>query len=274
MNLDDELRALFADKSAFDVPVADDAARTVLAAARRARRRRRTVSGAAGAVTVAAVIGAGIAASSLGGPASLPPADPSLTVAGTTTTTPTSHVTVPRGSGQSIATGQLDPAPHSVTVRRPPDPTTTPPPAQPLPPADPMAFGPSGFDGLTLGMTAEQAEATGVITPNAAPVLASGCKGYNYTGMPRPAYEYSVIISDKYGVVRIAALGNGVTPEGIFLGVTEEKVRSTYPAATGTPGAEWDAGVPGNPQARYRFLVDSGKVWQMRLELAEQDCFS
>ncbi|MGH3863357.1 hypothetical protein [Actinokineospora sp.] len=63
--------------------------------------------------------------------------------------------------------------------------TTTPSTAQPENGIDrTMPFGPDGYLDLRLGMTAEEAEATGLITPNVQPTSSKGCKGYDYKGAP------------------------------------------------------------------------------------------
>ncbi|TDQ05073.1 hypothetical protein [Labedaea rhizosphaerae] len=273
MNLEDELSKLFADKAAFDVPVADDAADTVVRGARRIRRRRRLAAGGAGALTLAAVIGVGVAAAGVGGATGSPPANPSLSVVSTSSRPTPSKVVVPPAGGTTVASGTLtrtaQTRPHTKHRTTTTEPTSTGSP----PPGNPVPFGPAGFDGLTLGMTQEEAESTGTITPNLQPDSGPDCHGYDYTDFPRPAGEYSVILSGGGGITRLTSLTNAVTPEGIYAGVGIEKVHTTYPEGSGSD-AEWTAPVPGNPQAQYEFLFDGGRVVLMRLELTGGSCLS
>jgi len=273
MNLEDDLRKLFADKEAFDVPVADDAAETVVQGARRIRKRRRAIAGGAGALTLAAVIGVGVGAAGIGGPSGSPPANPSLSVVSGTTEQTSSKVVVPPPVGTTVASGTITRSTPTRTRTEPRTTTTHPSATEPAPPGNPAPFGPTGFDGLSLGMTQQDAEATGVITPNAQPDRGPECLGYDYTNFPRPAGEYSVIIAGTGGVTRLTSLTNAVTPEGVFPGVSLDKVRTTYPDGSGDE-TEWIAPVPGNPQAQYEFFFDAGRVYLMRMEIVGGSCLS
>ena len=271
MNLEDDLKKLFADKAAFDVPVAEDAAGTVVRGARRIRKRRRVVASAAGAVTMAAVVGVGVAVAGGGGPTGAPPAAPVLSVAGSTTPTTITNEVVPTGPAKATASGKISVPPstqYDAPSRTTEVPTTA---TEPAPPARPVAFGPTGFNGVSLGMTQADAEATGLIAKNSSPAGAPGCTGYDWATIPRPAGDYALIISDSAGVVRISSPTNAVTPEGIYRGLSAEKVRATYPDGSGDE-SEWDAPVPGNEQARYAFVFDNGTLSYMRLDVVGSDC--
>lgn len=266
MNLEDDLRRLFADRDAFDIPVAHDATDTVVTGARRLRRRRRAVAAAAGALTMAGVVGAGVAIVATGGPASAPPADGSLSVV-TTTPQQTTTTTVPsRAGGKPTPTGKKQSSIRSSPHHNPGTTTKKPTATEPPPPGNPVAFGPSSFDGLSLGMTTAEAEATGVITPNGPPE--GGCASYAFTAAPG---DDAVIISETGGVERIGSLTNAVTPEGVYRGVSFDKVRATYPDGSGDE-SEWDVPVPGNPQARYAIRLDGRRVASMRLDLVGASC--
>lgn len=271
MNLEDDLQKLFADKEAFDVPVAEDAAGAVVEGARRRRKRRRAVTGTAGALTVAAVVGVGVAIAGNGGPSGAPPAAPVLSVVGTASPSTITKETVPTGPAKATASGKIS-APsrtHHPTTRH----TSQAPPTdtEPAPPANPMAFGPTSFDGVSLGMAQADAEATGVITKNATSDAITGCTGYDWTGIERPAGEYAVLISDATGVVRISGLSNAVTPEGIYHGVSAEKVRAAYPDGSGDD-TSWLAPVPGNPSLRYVFSFTDARVSSLQLLMPGSDC--
>jgi hypothetical protein len=271
MNLEDDLRRLFADKAAFDVPVAEDATDTVVSGARRVRKRRRAVASATGALTMAAMVGVAVAIAGNGGAAGAPPVGDSLTVATASSLTSAQKEVVPTAPATSVVTGKMSTPrgnhQHTGTHKAPPPSTDT----EPEPPGNPMAFGPSGFDGVSLGMTQADAEATGVITQNRVPDGAPGCTGYDWTGFSRPPSDYVVIISATAGVARITSLTNAVTPEGIYRGVGLNKLRAAYPDGTGDD-YEWVAPVPGNPQARYDFVLEDGRVSFMRLDVVGSEC--
>lgn len=271
MNLDDELQRLFADDR-LDVPVRHGAAEAVVAGARRVRRRRIAMSAVGGAAALSLLAGTAIVLTKPGPTHSVPGAEISAT--GDITAPPTERsadpaptsVKAPGNSG--IRTGSVTGKPTS---------STSPSDFQPEDGVDgTVPFGPDGYLALRLGMTAEQAEATGLITPNVQPISSKGCKGYDYKGTPKEAARYAVVISPKYGLVRLA---NGparpVTAEALILGSSEGDMKKAYPTSAGTHGAvgEWVTQVPGHDDKRYWFLVRDGKVSAMRLELAVQDCY-
>lgn len=273
MNLDDELQRLFADER-LDVPVRHGATEAVVAGARRVRRRRIALSAVGGAAALSLLAGTAIVLAKPGPAHSVPGAEISATGEVTATATersddpaPTS-VNAPGNSG--TRTGSVTGKPTSSTTVPPSD-------FQPEDGTDgTVPFGPDGYLALRLGMTAEQAEATGLITPNVQPISSKGCKGYDYKGTPKEAARYAVVISPTYGLVRLA---NGplrpLTTEGLILGSSETDMKKAYPTSAGTHGAvgEWVTQVPGNADKRYWFLVRDGKVSEMRLELATQDCY-
>lgn len=240
-----------------------------MAGARRVRRRRIATGAVCGAAALSLLAGTAIMLVKPGPTQSVPGASVSATAEVTATErsdepAPTS-VQAPGISGTRVG---------SVTGK----PTTsTPAGSQPENGFDgTMPFGPDGYLALRLGMTAEQAEATGLITPNVQPISSKGCKGYDYKGAPKEAARYAVVISPKYGLVRLA---NGparpLTAESLILGSSESDMKKAYPTSAGSHGAvgEWVTQVPGHEDKRYWFLVRDGKVSAMRLELAVQDCY-
>lgn len=271
MNLDDELQRLFADER-LDVPVRHGATEAVVAGARRVRRRRIALSAVGGAAALSLLAGTAFVLAKPGPSQSVPGAEISATGEVTAPATersdgpaPTS-VKAPGNSG--TRTGSVTGKPASSTATPPSD----------FQPEDgTVPFGPDGYLALRLGMTAEQAEATGLITPNVQPLSSKGCKGYDYKGTPKEAARYAVVISPTYGLVRLA---NGparpLTAEGLILGSSETEMKKAYPTSAGSHGTvgEWVTRVPGNADKRYWFLVRDGKVSEMRLELATQDCYS
>ncbi|MGH3863356.1 hypothetical protein [Actinokineospora sp.] len=67
-----------------------------------------------------------------------------------------------------------------------------------------------------------------------------------------------------------------LTAESLMVGSAEGDMKKAYPISAGSHGAvgEWVTQVPGHADKRYWFLVRDGKVSEMRLELAVQDCYS
>ncbi|CRK60817.1 hypothetical protein [Alloactinosynnema sp. L-07] len=271
MNIDDELQRLFADER-LDLPVRAGAAEAVVAGARRVRRRRVAMSAAGGAAALSVLAGAAFVLADRGPAQSVPGSDVSL---GATSTTTVEVTSAPQVTSAPTAAPSNSGTRTGTVTKKTTTPTTTP--FQPEDEYDgTMDFGPTGYLDLRLGMTAAEAEATGLITPNAQPTSSRGCLGYDYKGAPKEAAHYSVVISPKHGLVRLA---NGpvrpLMPKGIIIGSSEADLKKAYPTSVDTHGAvgEWVVAVPGNPANQYWVIVRDGKVAEMRLESATQDCY-
>lgn len=274
MDIDDELRKLFADDR-LDVPARPEAERVVVTGARRIRRRRAGVVFGGGMLSVATVLVAGTA---FGVSGDAPPSTPLAAAesSGLTTTTPaptTTTTTIERTitvAPPPVTTEAQKSAPASSIPT-----TTTTTPTKAKPPASPLAFGPTTVGQLRLGMTVDEAEATGLIRPNAQPVDSAGCKGYDWSGQAAAPAYYSLLFSPKFGLVRIGGRADAETPEGIYRGSSEEDVRAVYPdqAKPHMGRNEWVTPVPGNPSANYWLVLSKHVVTDVRLELATQDCY-
>lgn len=121
-------------------------------------------------------------------------------------------------------------------------------------------FGPTGYDGVQLGMTAAQAKAAG-----ATPVReAAGCSLMRLKDSALPGEVNDVILSPAGKVVQITASGTATSPEGVRIGSLQSKVLAAWPGAKHDADF-WSAPVPGNPDAKYLFDFNQGQLSGMTL---------
>ncbi|QYC42736.1 hypothetical protein Nocox_25675 [Nonomuraea coxensis DSM 45129] len=133
-------------------------------------------------------------------------------------------------------------------------------------------FGPHGYGGVRLGMSAKAAKATGKIRYKRA-FDSTTCTGWELKAHPAGKDAVGLYISKKRGVAMIFAPKGARTPAGIGVGATLTSLKKAYPglrtAASGYPYAK----VPGNPKAYYAFLVNAkNRVYEIALALNTQDC--
>lgn len=134
------------------------------------------------------------------------------------------------------------------------------------------SLGPFGYGGVRLGMSAKQAKATGKIVAKQG---ASMCSGWDLKAHPTGRDNVGLYISKKLGVALISAPKGVKTPEGIGIGSTRKQLRKAYPKLQTTASESKDnlyTDVPGNPKAYYRFLLDHNKIYDVSLDLKNQDC--
>lgn len=271
MNLDDELRQLFADER-LEVPVRPGADDMIVAGARRVRRRRIATVAASGALAIVAVVTAGVVLAG-GRPDAMPPANrfkntPTSTTT-TTTTSSSTQVTTVQSVPQGTTGGNQGPLPDSEDVDA--SPTT---PTVELPPQlNAPVLGPTGFDALQLGQSQEDAEATGMVG------VSTGQYGDDCS-------EYQLLVDGAHdGLVYFRGSGlvaimpfTSKTPEGVGPGWTVQQAATVYPdldVEFALANRYAMVSVPGNPAATFRLLIDSGtdEIVRATMQTASQPCF-
>lgn len=134
-------------------------------------------------------------------------------------------------------------------------------------------LGPYGYGSVKLGMSVEQAKATGAIVRKKS-VKEGRCTGWDLKRFPTAKNDANIYISSKRGVALIFAAKGVKTPEGIKIGSTLQQVRTAYPGVKQRVDVIWTAKVPGNKKAHYTFYLNerTGKVNGIGLFLNKQDC--
>ncbi|WP_449064278.1 hypothetical protein, partial [Planomonospora algeriensis] len=131
------------------------------------------------------------------------------------------------------------------------------------------AFGPFGFGGVRLGMSARKAKATKKIVY----ISGSGpCTAWDLKAYPGGADSVDLHISKRRGVAVISAPEGVKTPRGIKIGSTAGRLKKAYPGVRRAANGYAVVTVPGNPKADYLFQLSRGKVSEMILALKSQDC--
>ncbi|MEV6286658.1 hypothetical protein [Kribbella sp. NPDC051770] len=149
------------------------------------------------------------------------------------------------------------------------DPKATNAAATPTPTAS--TLGPDGYGKLKLGMTVDQAKATGELGTKKS---GDNCEGYDLKSHPTDADTVGVYFSKAHGLVVIFAKDTMATPEGIKLGSTVDQLKTAYPkAATSENGITVD--VPGSTTAYYTAgtTEDTKSIAELGLSTKNQDCF-
>jgi hypothetical protein len=156
------------------------------------------------------------------------------------------------------------------------NPTTTPaaaPMTTTTAPTGPLVLGPTGVGPLLLGMSLDDANATGLVDHIAAPTQA--CSEGLLKGEHTKPDEGALFMSAHLGVAAIYAYGDVATPEGIKLGSTYDQVHAAYPSWRGIDGEQGHGliAVPNNSNANYRIDISGGQVVELDIQLEEQDCY-
>ncbi|MFD9887886.1 hypothetical protein ACFWY9_00990 [Amycolatopsis sp. NPDC059027] len=141
-------------------------------------------------------------------------------------------------------------------------------------------LGPDGYKAVKLGMSEEEAVATGELIRRTDVPSTEYCGWYALKDWPGgPGAEGAgVVVSPTYGVVAIWAYPSVQTPEGIGLGSTVSEVKAAYPDYE--EGEQYHGGrapVPGGAEGSLyrfgRFDGDNGRITRMFLQAPRQDCY-
>ncbi|WAL65476.1 hypothetical protein ORV05_32075 [Amycolatopsis cynarae] len=255
-DLEGELRRLFSDER-LDLRPRGNAAAAVVAGARRVRRRRALTTATSGVLAAILLVGAVLyfGAPSGGGQQQVaaPPPEQSAGEPAYTYPPPPVPIGAPaRGPLDEDTTGGPEQVPPASPVTRPatsaPDMTTTAPRMSGVPLSAITVLGPDGYGALRLGMSFDQAKATGQLTAADAP--SATCT--RYTLREGAAAVGSVLISPKAGIVGFDATG-ARTPESVHVGSTVEQLAAAYPDLVRTPDG---FAAPAGRGATYQFTID------------------
>ncbi|GGO08870.1 hypothetical protein [Micromonospora parathelypteridis] len=179
-----------------------------------------------------------------------PAGSPDPTTSAATTATPTSSTP---SAPSTPSTSSASPSP---SARPSSNPTT-----------DSLVLGPKGIGSLKLGMTRQQATATGMLRPFA---ITERCS-FSFL-RAAPTEEGTVTHSPTLGIAAIDVWPGIRTPEGLGIGMSSAEVLRIYPAYREGVNAGY-ATTPGNDKAVYRIATKNGKVTALTLQFKNQDCY-
>ena len=274
MNVSEEeveqrLRALFADER-LDLPPPADATRTIVAGARRVRRRRRAVAVTSGVAAAALVVAGGLVGfkvHSQSDTAALTPGS-ELNVQTSQPPTPPATTATPAPATSTLA----DSVPADSSRKEVPQST---PRTSTKPPVKPVTSGPlltaDGFGSLKLGMTESDVSAQGVALKSAKQWSAA-CTSYDAQGGGLPALAAISFSESSGGLMIVSPMSAAHTPERVGVGSTMDDVYAAYSGAT--PGSDGIV-APAGGIGEYHFkLNDAGNVSAVALYNTNQDCVS
>jgi hypothetical protein len=265
--LEQRLRALFADER-LDLPPPPDAGTVIVAGARRRRRRRQGVLTAVGVAAAVVVVAGGLTMVRLHteeGTAVMSADGSAISVK------PPENLTPGRQPQPSIAAPtstqdiEASSPPGSAPSR-----TVQPPSAQSPSKLAPVSTGPllasDGFGNLKLGMSEAQVNAQGVALSDAQ--AGGNCTTYTVQGSGVPAAA-TVVISKAVGLTVVTPEQTAHTIEGVGAGSSKEQVLAAYPDAKDEPGG---IAAPALTTSEYHFRLDGSGVTQTSLMSLNQDC--
>lgn len=137
----------------------------------------------------------------------------------------------------------------------------------------PKVLGPTGLGALQLGMSPDDAYATGLITK---PSGGTGCD--LKAGLVGSAATEGIRFTNDDRLSAISAYGDIATPEGVRLGSTVDKLMAAYPAYKPIDeGQEADdrgyADVASHSDLQYRVETRGGVVVSLTLQSKAHGCY-
>ncbi|MFC0006632.1 hypothetical protein [Micromonospora siamensis] len=134
-----------------------------------------------------------------------------------------------------------------------------------------LVFDPDGLGELKLGMTKEQALATGMIRSFQNEASSTTC----LAKAELKGVGGVVWWSTERGIVVIAPATGVQTVQGLHVGSSRDAVVKVYPewAVSGDENGRLLVAVPGNPDARFRIAMANQKVTSIALQHTHQGCY-
>jgi hypothetical protein len=144
-----------------------------------------------------------------------------------------------------------------------------------------ITLGPDGYGALKLGLTKEQASATGLaVQISQDPTGGCGDDSDGWLKGAATPTENSVagrlfFSTSSNKLVAIYAYGEVATPEGLHVGSTASDLRAAYPSWTGDENADGIGSIPipGNDKAQYRIDIEDKVLVELSLDATDQDCY-
>ena len=132
-----------------------------------------------------------------------------------------------------------------------------------------VAFGPTSYDGLRLGMDVHEIRAAGGTTREPRPEV---CTTVTLPSHGGDKHASDGLVSKKAGLAYVVTTDpRATTPEGIHVGSTRAEAEAAYPHAEKAPDF-WIAPVPGHRGVSYMWGYRHGRVSGLSMELDTQDC--
>lgn len=268
--LDDKLRRIFSGEN-LTIPVADNATRSIVVGARKLRRRRIVAATTGAAVVIGGAALAGVAFAGIGRQHAVSVASPPLV-----TSTSATGYAEPTATSNSLPdidipspTISATPPTVSSTAQRPRVSTSVPTTNSSTAPAEPIVLGPDGFRQLKLGMTEQQAQATGMLEGNS---ISTDLVCTQYKFNDNNASQVTVYISRQGGVVAIGGNFGTRTAEGIGIGANTGQLKRAYPNLIQRGNGTYIAKVSGRKKFQYQFSISQQKVSAITISTTDQNC--
>ncbi|HEY2057559.1 MAG TPA: hypothetical protein VGH57_04215 [Amycolatopsis sp.] len=266
--LEQQLRALFADERLGVEPTAG-AGPAIVAGARRRRQRQRVMMASTGAVCALGIVAGGLTAFRLhtqNGTTQITASQLTASETPVLTPAPEPPSSVPTVAAPPPAAPPSAEMHASTELRPPPRHGASTPTDAPAKITSGSLLTADGLGGLKLGMTETQLADQGIKLTNAKQT--ANCTYYDVQGAGVPAA--TALVSPSSGVVLVKPDGAAHTPEGVGSGSSKDDVLASYP---GTSVESGGLVAPVGGDGSYLFtLSDDGAVASVDLRSTNQDC--